>query len=925
MKTNHLDNPLGFYLGKPVLSYTVSGTDGTHTQCARIQVAAGTTFSVPVFDSGLRSDIDECAFELPFEPQELTRYYWRVYVQADNGDTAWSDVAFFETAKRINAPWKGIFITPVFDTSIRPVFIRHFTLRQQPVRARLYSLALGVYEVYINGQKAGNEYLLPGIHAYDKWLQYQTFEADFRQGENCIEIRTGAGWYKGTYGLTEPKKNEAAEYSCIAEIHITDSTGSVQIIGTDSSWRAVKNQITGDGIYDGETYDASFNDKTEYDVKPGKDNTALLYPRLSPPVTIHERLKPVMIRTPAGEQVLDMQQNMTGWVEFQADLKKGQCVKLEFAEVLQNGNFYRDNLRSAACVFTYISGGFQETVRPHYTFFGFRYVRLTGFPGNIQPADFTGCVIHSDMEKTGSIETANPELNKLVENIRWGLKGNFLDTATDCPQRDERMGWTGDAQIFSDTACYLADTTAFYTKFMHDLAMEQAAHNGSVTYVVPAPRYPFNGAACWGDAAVIIPWTVYIHTGDRRILENQYQSMKDWVDYIRRQDREHGNRYLWTSGHQLGDWLALDGSVSGGVYGATDRFYIASAYYYYSALLLSKAAAVLGRKHDHNKYAGLAERIKRSFEAEYFTTAGRLAVQTQTAYAVAVYMGLVPEKFRERTFRDFRSKMKENGFVLTTGFVGTPYLCPALAASGNTDIAYTQLLNTNYPGWLYEVRMGATTVWERWNSILPDGRISGTAMNSLNHYAYGSILSWIFRDILGLSPDEYRAGFKTARIAPKPDLRLTSVAGSVETPYGTYRISWKIRKNKFTMTVTVPFDADAVVVLPWVRTIPEDLECGPFAADCKDGTVRLQLTAGTCTIAYTMQEHGRQTYSIEDSPEKLMQEPAAKAVILKHFPAFAAKIPWQEESKTMEDVLRSPFVTATEQDMQALEADLAIL
>ena len=419
-------------------------------------------------------------------------------------------------------------------------------------------------------------------------------------------------------------------------------------------------------------------------------------------------------------------------------------------------------------------------VRQHFTFYGFRFVKVEGWPGEVDPEDFTGLVIHSDMDARGDIVTSDPLVNQLVRNARWGMKGNFLDVPTDCPQRDERYGWTGDAQIFSGTASFFMDTYAFYTKYGRDIYLEQKKLNGSVPDVVPVANYPGDASTAWGDAATIIPWNVYLHSGDRGILRRQYPSMKGWVDYMKRQDDADGGKRLWLTGTHYADWLALDGSYPGGVYGGTDPNYIASAYYCHSTRIVAKAARVLGYAEDAAIYDRLAQEIRAAFERAYFTPSGRLAIDTMTGCVVALYMDLAPDYAVAQVRGMLLNRLQKNFYHLNTGFTGTPCLCRVLSENGMNDIAYHLLMEKGYPGWLYEVLMGATTIWERWNSVMPDGKVSGTEMNSMNHYSYGSIVEWMFRDMLGINPVEDAPGFKRFRHraeAELPDRQRLGEAG----------------------------------------------------------------------------------------------------------------------------------------------------
>ncbi|GIO92075.1 alpha-L-rhamnosidase [Paenibacillus lactis] len=860
MKTNRITNPLGFSLEKPRFSYVVTGTEGKKQAAARIEVALDIAFSTIVFDSGRSKDIDNLAFELPIGLEPRTRYYWRVTVWADNGDFAISETAWFETAK-LNEPWAAKWIIPELDKDVHPVLSRQFEITGKVISARAYVCGLGLYEMEMNGVKAGDEYFAPHFNAYHKWLQYQTYDVTelLKQGENRISVSLGNGLYKGRFGFEGyTDKIYGDEFALLCEIMVTYEDGTTFVIKSDTDWTAAKSKITSGNLYDGEVFDATFQSSDIFPVREGDLGYDRLTARLSLPVVVKEELKPAqVIRTPAGETVLDMGQNMVGWLRFRTTAPKGTVIRLQHGEVLQDGNFYNENLRTAKAEYVYIADGTEAVVRPYFTFFGFRYVKVEGWSGELNPDDFTGCVLYSDLEETGSFETSDPLVNRLFLNALWGQKGNFLDVPTDCPQRDERMGWTGDAQVFSGTACFNMDSYAFFRKYGYDMAREQEERGGMVPMVVPAANVQGGGSSAWADAATIIPWNVYLHYGDKAILEHQFESMKAWVDYIIRADEESGGRRLWTTGFHFGDWLALDGSNPDSPMGGTDTDFIASAYYRHSSLLLAKAAKVLGKDELADYYGRISEEVKAAIEDEFFSKNGRLALDTQTAYAVALYMDLVPDAFKARVTEALRKRLKIDCNHLRTGFVGTPYLNSVLSDNGSNDLAYTLLLNDDYPSWLYAVKLGATTIWERWNSILSDGTISGTGMNSLNHYAYGAIAEWMYRTVAGINPTEEAPGFRRAVLAPNPDYRLKWVKSSVNTAAGLYHSEWSFDEDgNLTFRFEIPFNATAHVRLPRANAAAVTINGAVLEASgavwAQHGEeTHLELNSGSYVIHYT--------------------------------------------------------------------------
>lgn len=892
LKTNRMTNPLGFSLEKPRLSFITCDTEAKEQTAARIVVALDEDFTDIIYDTGKSNDIDSLGFELPAALKPCTRYYWKVTVWGDNGDVATSEPAWFETAKR-NQPWSAGWITPEFDKEIHPILSKEFTLDKEIKSARAYVCGLGLYEMNFNEQKAGDEFLTPYCNAYDKWLQYQTYDiTDLLQpGQNDVEVMLGNGWYKGRFGFEgEEAELYGDQFALLCEIRVEFTDGTSTLICTDDSWKARKSKIKASNIYDGEVYDAAFDNSSHFDVEEIDLGFDRLQARLSLPVVIKEKIKPEkVINTPAGETVLDMGQNMVGWVQFKTDAPEGTEILLQHGEVLQEGNFYRENLRSAKAEFKYTADGKEKIVRPHFTFYGFRYVKITGWPGEVNPDDFTGCVLYSDMEHMGNIETDREPVNRLFLNALWGQKGNFLDVPTDCPQRDERMGWTGDAQVFSGTACFNMDSFAFFTKYGYDLWQEQKDRDGMVPMVIPAVNLDGGGSSAWGDAATIIPWNVYLHYGDNAILEQQFASMKAWVDYIKKCDEESGTERLWTTGFHFGDWLALDGDDPKSPMGGTETDYIASAYYCYSSRLVARAAEVLGKTELARKYSNLAAEVKQAIIDEYVTKNGRLAVSTQTAHVLALFMDLVQEKHRGRIADDLQERLKKDGYHLKTGFVGTPYLCRVLSENGYNDLAYTLLLNDDYPGWLYAVKMGATTIWERWNSLLPDGKISDTGMNSLNHYAYGSIVEWMYRNMAGINPTAEKPGFKHVQLTPQPDYRFKYVKASLNSAAGLYESQWSLsNEGDLHFEFNIPFNATADLVLPHadidnVKINGKSLKTSELESGQQAEDVIVKLFAGTWEFDYTPTRNYIKYYSIETPIVKLLENEETKGILEEHF------------------------------------------
>jgi alpha-L-rhamnosidase len=841
LRCEYMDNPIGLSAARPRFGWTIV-SDSTNVAQAgyRVQVAADGGFASAVWDSGeMSSGESVCA---PYGGPALAsraRYFWRVKVRlADGAESGWSAAAWFETTPG-DGEWKARFISGEgggsWTDSKGMRLRREFALHGKVASARLYASALGLYELRMNGKPVGDEILAPGWTSYGKRILYQTHDVTglLLDGANAIAATVAAGWYKGDLAGWLGRRNVyGTRAALVAQLMVRYADGHEETIVTDGSWRAAEGPVLYSEIYHGETYDARLEDAT-WD-QSGHDDS-LWRPameldddlsRLAPcdglPVRRRERFKPVSsFVTPKGEKVIDFGQNIAGLVRFSVSGKAGDRVVLRHAETLDaQGNFYTANLRSAKARVAYVlKGGGTESYEPHFTYMGFRYVCVDEWPGTVDPAAFEAVAIYSDMEETGAFESSSELLNKLHQNIVWGLKGNFVDIPSDCPQRDERMGWTGDAQVFIGTAAFLMGVDPFFRKWLRDLAADQTAEGG-VAHVVPnvlveavSPDgwlMPTHSATGWGDASTICPWTIYARYADRGLLEEQYPSMRAWVECIRAQARDG---LLWDSGFHFGDWVALD-AKEGSYFGATPNDFTATAFYAKSAGILAKAAAVLGRDADAKEYATLRDRIVEAFRREFFSPSGRIAVRTQTACVLALDFGLAAPSHRDRVRDTLIALIKENGGHLVTGFLGTPYLCRALADAGALDAAYALLMREEYPSWLYQVRKGATTVWEHWDGLKPDGTMWSPDMNSFNHYAYGSIAEWLHSTVAGISADEDQPGYRHILFRPRPGGGLTRAKASLKTVYGPASIEWRIEGNLLAIEVLVPHNATATLEAP---------------------------------------------------------------------------------------------------------------
>lgn len=919
LQTNHRRNPLGCALGQPAVGWITTGAGGRREAAVRVQVALDEQFRNIVYDSG-KTQRDGTVFPLPIETAPRTRYYWHVQVWDETSDTALSRIAWFETGK-MQEPWGAEWITPSWETEpCHPLLQKTFVLPAAPVRARAYVAGLGLYELYVDGVKAGDEVLLPGYFAYDKWIQTQTFDVTelLKAGENTIAALMGNGWYKGDFSY-ELVPIYGKRFALLAELHIDFANGEHMVVKTGGDWKARSSVIRSSGIYKGEAQDYTANLSDEWPVSPIDPGCDRLEDRLSPPIRIQEELKPrELLHTPAGETVLDMGQNMVGWLRCKLKVPKGSEVLFQFGEILQNGNFFNKNLEKAKQEFRIVGDGSERTYEPHFTFYGFRYVKITG--AEADTGDFTGCVIYSEMEQTGSVETSNKSVNRLFLNALWGQKGNFLDTPTDCPQRSERMGWTGDAQVFCGTALYNADCAAFYEKFAHDLWLEQKGNNGVVPHVIPALKAWEHGlfklfllgSSGWSDAATIIPWQVYLHTGDSFILKRQYESMKAWVESIRRQD---DGSHLWKTGFHFGDWLSQDTRNANYTFGGTPMYFIASCFYAWSSELTGKAAKVLGEKDDAELYLNLAEKVRDAMRDEFISPNGRIGVDSQTASIMSLRLGLMKPEHRPRVAAELSRKIADAGDHLTTGFIGTPHLMPMLSENGQNETAYRLLMKRDFPSWLYEVDQGATTIWERWNSVLPDGKVNPTGMNSLNHYSFGSVAEWMYRDMCGINPTEDAPGFRHAVLAPKPYCLLEWAKAEVNTASGKYACGWRIGKETLRLHVEVPFDCTATLMLPNGCTV--------------DGKASLELCTGIYDYELKPSAPYYIPYGTDTAIQILMENPKAKKIVTRYIPSlekYFPVLPAELKSSPLNSLVPLiPPAPLSQKEAEELNAELSAL
>ena len=682
-----------------------------------------------------------------------------------------------------------------------------------------------------------------------------------------------------------------------AEIHIVYQDESREVIATDTDWKVRTGQIRYSEIYMGETIDTDGAERKEGTVSAAEFDVSVLVPQENEPVRVTERIAPKRIFIdPAGNHLVDFGQNLTGLVEIKVKGKKGQTIAIRHAETLdQNGVFYPDTLRTAISRDTYILNGEEQVLMPHFTFHGFRYIAVEGMEA-LSPDMFTACVMHSDMKKTGSFHCSNEAVNRLQSNIEWGLRDNFFDIPSDCPQRDERLGWMGDAQVFSWTAAFNRNTALFFSKWMRDVAAASSLEEG-VPHVVPDIQGTYSSAA-WSDAAVIIPWVVYQTYGDVWILEESWQCMHEWVDYIHNRVNENG---LWMTNYQYGDWLALDREQGDGSVGATDVYLVANACYIYVTDLVAKTARVLGKETEALHYEKLHQETLESFQEEYYTARGRIVSETQTGCVLSLHFDLAKEKDRGKILNALLSNIENHKNHLTTGFVGTPYLCHALSDNGAHDMAGLLFMRDDYPSWLYGVKMGATTMWEHWDAIRPDGTMPHPGLNSMNHYAYGSIGDWMYRKIGGIN--QLEAGYRRFYVKPMFVRGIEEARTELETPYGKIVSSWSCRNKKIHVEICVPVNTSALICLPEREEVLE-VGSGHYEYEYDTGTSLKELR-----------------FSLDSTLGEIMEEPLGRQMLDRMVPELMAN-PMIEYAKKMtlaEGISSAPQIRAVyEAVIQAL-------
>ncbi|SDD47249.1 family 78 glycoside hydrolase catalytic domain [Auraticoccus monumenti] len=811
----HPDRPLlGLGTPRPRLSWIVpEAPEGWAQQRYEVELDRGGATSRAVVDSEERVLVPWPS--TPLVSREAVTL--RVRVEGGSGWSGWSEPVQVEAGLLSPEDWQATFVSPVGlgeRGTPAPVLRGTVDVEGEVVRARLHVTAHGLLQAELNGTPVGDEVLAPGWTSYDHRLRYRTHDvtAAVRGGANDLTVALGNGWYRGRLGSAGEHSFWGDRLALLAQLEITTADGTTTVLPTHEHWRAGSSGILADDLYDGQRTDlAAPAPVFDAPVETVPGDLGRLVAADGPPVRVVDRLPAVSVTTsPGGATLVDFGQNVVGWVRLRVrDGRPGQEVVLRHAEVLEHGELGVRPLRSAQQTDTWLLSGGEEVCEPTFTFHGFRYVEVSGVE-SLRAEDLEAVVISSDLPRTGWFSSSSELLDRLHENVVWGQRGNFVDVRTDCPQRDERLGWTGDIQVFAPTATFLFGCGGFLTSWLADLEAEQG-EDGSVPFVVPdVLRDRPRSAAAWGDAAAIVPWVLYQRLGDVGILERQLPSMRAWVDHeVELADDD----LVWRRGFQFGDWLDPTAPPDDPAAAQVDADLVATAHLVRSAEIVGLAAAVVGQQDLAARYDDLAARARRAFADEYVTRNGRVMSDSPTGYALALEWALLPEpEQRTAAGRRLADLVRSSGFRISTGFVGTPLMTDALTSVGELDVAYRLLLQTGCPSWLYPVTMGATTVWERWDSMLPDGTINPGQMTSFNHYALGAVADWMHRTVAGLAPDA--PGYRRIRIAPRPYAALTSASARHRTPYGTAEVSWRREGGRLRVSATVPVGSTAVVDLP---------------------------------------------------------------------------------------------------------------
>ncbi len=813
-------DPLGVDAVQPRFAWRVSGEGQSARQSAyQVQVT-------DVWDSGRRAGGDSTY--VPYEGPALTsrgRYAWRVRIwDADDAASEWSAPGTFEMGLLEAADWSAswiahvvpdLFSEPEERRKLRsvPLLRRRFTLPAGASKGRLYITALGLYEACINGTQVGDERLAPGWTDYHKRVQYQTFDVTrfLRVGDNVLAVRLGDGWYSGHVGpWGRGRYGDAPALLC--QLEAEAGTGQRVTVESDERWVARASGTWLNDLQMGERSDlreepddwtdAGFDDSAWGAVALRAAPGSQLVAARDDGIRVVETVPPRSINaTSNGRHIVDLGANAAGVLRLRASGAPGQHIIVRHAEAVDaNGELYTENLRGAEQQDEFILGRAGEsTLEPRFTFHGFRYAEISGLDGALDPAAIESRILSSASRQVGWFSCSDERVEQLQRNIVTSLRANFISVPTDCPQRNERLGWTADLQIFAPTALFNADLSNMHDKWLDDMVDAQLP-SGAYTDIAPAPSgWAGAGNTAWSDAGVIVPWVLYERSGDTRVLPRMYDSMARYMAYLET-DHTHGLRFAG----RYGDWVSLGAR--------TDKVFIGTAYLAYVADVFARIAGVVGNTHDVRHYRDFAERVRDAFRERFVQPRGRLTVETQTAYAMALGFQLVPEQDRAAAGDRLAELVEESGTHLATGFLGTPLVMPALSDNGHHELACKLLRQDTYPSWLFEVQNGATSIWERWNGWTPEQGFYSPLMNSFNHYAFGAVGDWMYRYLAGLDPVE--PGYRRVVMRPRPGGGFSAASARHESLYGTHECSWRIADGTLHVEVGVPANTSAAVVLP---------------------------------------------------------------------------------------------------------------
>ena len=820
LRCDAMVNPIGFAFDSPRLSWEVASAGRSERQSAyRLQIALDESFAAPLLDERVESD-ESVNVPLTLALAPRTRYFWRVKIWNGAGEESpWAEPAYFETAK-MDEPWRAQWIRSPENEGF-PALRRAFQLENKPIRrARAYACGVGLYHLYLNGEKVGDEELTPNFNPYNHYLQYQTYDITslLRPGENAVGALLGNGYYKGRVSWPNMPRCTCLygnELALIAELVVDYADGTQQTIVTDETWKAGRSPLLRAEIYDGEVYDArlelpgwnapGFDDSHWLSTAHAGVDAALLQPRRSVPVrVVEERPAVQVLRTPKGEDVVDFGQNCAGWVRLSLNAPAGVEIRVQYGEMLdKDGNFYRENMRTALAEMVYTTREGEQSYAPLFTFFGFRYIRVTGWPGALSPEQFTQCVVHSDLERTGEFECSDARVNRLFENVIWGQRSNFVDVPTDCPQRDERMGWMNDATVRFEETPYNFDIGRLFPKVVRDL-LDVQDESGAICCTAP---FAFGGRpadpVC--SSFLVAGWEAYMHTGNLDILREGYDGFKAWNDYLASRSQQGIVDYSY-----YGDWAspayACEGE-DGAKSSETPGILMSTGYHYFNARLLARMAAALGQEDEATEQNARADAIREAFLAKWWDEeSGKVATGSQACQAFALWLGILPEEGRAKAAKALHDDLVAREYRFTTGNLCTRYMMDALTQWGYLEDAWALITRETYPSWGFMLQNEATTVWERFELKKNPG------MNSHNHPMFGAVGYWFYAYLAGVKPLE--AGWKRVAIHPYMPKNLLSAQATVETPRGDVSVRWVKRYGQAHLYVQIPCGAQADVTLP---------------------------------------------------------------------------------------------------------------